>query len=193
MFLLRFPFADFTLPVTINDREVICGEYWYPLRSYMRSGWERQRGFCRQADGRWDTFAVPVEHNADQLVIANPASVNNKNKVVGTWKLMTVPANIEGPTHSFLYDNGQFTELLVPGTGSDTHALYINNDDQIVLWSNGFWLNDDGRNYRINSPDGYHLAWIEGIDDFSRLAATLYKFSCQTCPPQRFNAILTPQ
>jgi hypothetical protein len=195
--MFRAPHADFTLPLSVNDQETTVGEYWYPLRSYMRSGWERQRSFLRHPDGRFDTFAIPVEHADNQVVITNALSINKLNKVVGQWRLMTVPENIEGQVHSFLYDNGQFTELLVPGTGADTYALYINNHDQVLVWSNGFWLEDDGRFYRVNEPEGYRISWIEGMDDFGRLAASIVKLATNCpnniCPPQRFNAILTPR
>jgi hypothetical protein len=62
--------------------------------------------------------------------------------------------------HAFLWENGQFTELRIPGATCNNDVRQLNNNDQALMFATvdglaAYYLYSDGNYLRINSPDGY--------------------------------------
>jgi probable HAF family extracellular repeat protein len=174
----RFPDADFTDPRGINDHEQVTGLYLTPFVP-GRSGFFRLHSFI-WTKGHFQTIDVAAPH-PDDLGIANPLTItmaegiNNKGQVVGTYRTVNALTNDGGASHAFLYDNGQFTDISIPGVPS-AEAVDINNNGQILLATPSatgpiaaLYLEDDGHIFRINNPPGFLWVRIDGMNDKGQL------------------------
>lgn len=77
--------------------------------------------------------------------------------------------------HAFLWDNGQFTELRVPGATGNSDVRQLNNNDQALMFATvdgvaAYYLYTDGSYLRINSPDGYTWQSVNALNDNGELA-----------------------
>jgi hypothetical protein len=173
LYQFSVPGADQTGPTAMNDREDIVGEYITPFPDPNVSGWYRFKSFIRRSsDGRITTLSAPplpddvgAPHSLTRTVATG---INNRGQVIGTYGTIFTPSNEMGLWGSFLYDNGQFTQLpkgLTPWA--------INNDGVIVAQkeTGQFVVYDDGYVFTLALPAGYSLSWVNSINDLGQLSA----------------------
>jgi probable HAF family extracellular repeat protein len=60
--------------------------------------------------------------------LVEAVAINNSLKVLGHYSDST-------GQHAFLWDNGQFTELRVPGSSDVNDARQLNNNDQVLIYA----------------------------------------------------------
>jgi hypothetical protein len=169
LYQFSIPGADGVQPFGMNDREEIVGEYYTPFPAPNVSGWYRFKSFHRKPDGQVTVIAAPP-HPDDlgapySLTRTVAYAVNRRGEIVGTYETIFTPSNEPGMWSSFLYSNGQFTDL-----PRETWPISINNDSQILMRTmTGFALYDDGHLYTINAPAGFIWVWIDSMNDLGQL------------------------
>jgi hypothetical protein len=155
--LFQFTAPGFTSTVAngINDFGQIVG------RSAGDSG---AFSFIRSSDGtRYRNILPPT---IEALVEA--VAINNSLKVLGHYSDST-------GQHAFLWDNGQFTELRVPGSSDVNDARQLNNNDQVLIYATvdgvaSPYLYSAGNYFLINNPKGYTWQSVNALNDNGELA-----------------------
>jgi uncharacterized membrane protein len=154
--------ADQTLILGLNSRNHAVGQYYNPLE-LNRSGLYRIHGFL------WDgaktiTIDVPVTNSVTTLL-----GIDDGGRILGQYFTFDPATNETSASVSFLYDNGQFSAIKVPGsTFSD--AWDINRLGQIIGNSDlGVFFYDDGNFYTVQSPQGFRIVSVDNIDDDGRI------------------------
>ncbi len=146
--------ATSTVAYGVNDFGEIVGR---------SSGTSGNFSFIRSSDGQYQNISPPT---IEALVEA--IAINNSLKVVGHY------SDTNG-RHAFLWDNGQFTELRVPGATGNSDVRQLNNNDQALMFATvdgvaAYYLYNDGNYLRINSPDGYTWQSVNALNDNGELA-----------------------
>lgn len=118
--------------------------------------------FIRSSDGQYQSISPPTIE-----AVVKAAAINNSLKVAGQY------SDINGQ-HAFLWDNGQFTELRVPGAIGSSDVRQLNNNDQALMFATvdgvgSYYLYDGGNYLRINSPEGYTWQSINALNDNGEL------------------------
>jgi len=146
--------ATSTVAYGVNDFGQIVGR---------SSGTSGNFSFIRSSDGQYQNISPPT---IEALVEA--VAINNSLKVVGHY------SDTNG-RHAFLWDNGQFTELRVPGATGNSDVRQLNNNDQALMFATvdgvaAYYLYTDGNYLRINSPTGYTWQSVNALNDNGELA-----------------------
>ena len=154
LFQFTAPNATSTVAYGVNDFGQIVGRSSGPFGSFS---------FIRSSDGRYQNISPPTIQALVQAV-----AINNSLKVVGHY------SDIDGQ-HTFLWDNGQFTELGVPGATGNSDVRQLNNNDQALMFATvdgvgSHYLYDAGNYLRINSPDGYTWQSVNALNDNGEIA-----------------------
>ena len=154
--LIQFnaPSSTSTVAWGVNDFGEIVGQ---------SSGTSGAFSFIRSSDGHYQNISPPTIEALVQAV-----AINNSLKVVGHY------SDTNG-RHAFLWDNGQFTELRVPGATGNSDVRQLNNNDQALMFATvdgvaAYYLYTDGSYLRINSPDGYTWQSVNALNDNGELA-----------------------
>jgi probable HAF family extracellular repeat protein len=153
--LLQFtaPGSTSTVAYGVNDFGQIVGQ---------SSGTSGTFSFIRSSDGMQYQNILPPTIEA----LVQAVAINNSGKLVGHY-------SDSSGQHAFLWDNGQFTELRVPGaTGGDVRQL--NNNDQALMFATvdgvgSHYLYDAGNYLRINNPKGYTWQTVIALNDNGEL------------------------
>jgi probable HAF family extracellular repeat protein len=158
LFQFTAPDATSTVAYGVNDFGQIVGRSSGPSGSFS---------FIRSSDGRYQNISPPTIQALVQAV-----AINNSLKVVGHY------SDTNGQ-HAFLWDNGQFTELRVPGATGNSDVRQLNNNDQALMFATvdgvaAYYLYTDGNYLRINSPDGYTWESVNALNDNGELAGFAY-------------------
>ena len=153
LFQFNAPDSTSTVAYGVNDFGQIVGQ---------SSGTSGAFSFIRSRDGQYQNISPPT---IEALVEA--VAINNSLKVVGHY------TDINGQ-HAFLWDNGQFTELRVPGATGNSDVRQLNNNDQALMFATvagvgSYYLYTDGNYLRINSPEGYTWQSINALNDNAEL------------------------
>ena len=153
LFQFSAPGSTSTVAYGVNDFGQIVGQ---------SSGTSGAFSFIRSSDDRYRNISPPT---IEALVEA--VAINNSLKVVGHY------TDINGQ-HAFLWDNGQFTELRVPGATGNSDVRQLNNNDQALMFATvdgagSYYLYTDGNYLRINSPEGYTWQSINALNDNGEL------------------------
>jgi uncharacterized membrane protein len=154
--LIQFnaPSSTSTVAWGVNDFGEIVG------RSSGDSG---AFSFIRSSDGtRYQNILPPT---IEALVEA--VAINNSLNVLGHYF-------DSAGQHAFLWDNGQFTELRVPGSSDGNDARQLNNNDQVLIYATvdgvaAYYLYTDGNYLRINNPEGYTWQSVNALNDNGEL------------------------
>jgi probable HAF family extracellular repeat protein len=193
LYQFSVPGADQVVSRGVNDREEILVEYWMPFQPGQNSGFYRLHNAIRLTDGGYQEIKAP-SHPDDlgfprSLTRTNALGINNRRQVVGTYSTIFTPSNEAGQWSSFLYDNGQFTDL-----GQDFIPVAINNDGTILAQrTNGqFVLYDDGLIFTIAIPEPYKWNRITGLTDKGELYGVV-RTGDRPSNLKFFNAIASPQ
>jgi probable HAF family extracellular repeat protein len=138
----------------VNDFGEIVGQ---------SSGISGAFSFIRSSNDQYQNISPPT---IEALVEA--VAINNSLKVVGHY------SDTNG-RHAFLWDNGQFTELKVPGATGNSDVRQLNNNDEALMFATvdgvaAYYLYTDGNYLRINSPDGYTWQSVNALNDNGDLA-----------------------
>ena len=154
LFQFNAPGSTSTVAWGVNDFGEIVGR---------SSGTSGSFSFIRSSDGQYQNISPPT---IEALVEA--VAINNSLKVVGHY------SDTNG-RHAFLWENGQFTELIVPGATGNSDVRQLNNNDQALMFATvdgvaAYYLYTDGNYLRINSPDGYTWQSINALNDNGELA-----------------------
>ena len=154
--LIQFnaPSSTSTVAWGVNDFGEIVGQ---------SSGTSGAFSFIRSSNDKYQNISPPT---IEALVEA--LAINNSLKVVGHY------SDTNG-RHAFLWDNGQFTELRVPGATGNSDVRQLNNNDQVLMFATvdgvaAYYLYTDGNYLRINSPDGYTWQSVNALNDNGELA-----------------------
>ena len=153
LFQFTAPGSTSTVAYGVNDFGQIVGR---------SSGTSGSFSFIRSSDGQYQNISPPT---IEALVAA--VAINNSLKVVGHY-------SDNNGQHAFLWDNGQFTELRVPGAPGNSDVRQLNNNDQALMFAivNGVgshYLYDGGNYLRINSPEGYTWQSVNALNDNEEL------------------------
>lgn len=153
LFQFTAPGSTSTVAYGVNDFGQIVGQ---------SSGTAGSFSFIRSGDDQYQSISPPTIEALVQAV-----AINNSLKVVGHY------SDIDGQ-HAFLWDNGQFTELRVPGATGRSDVRQLNNNDQALMFASvdgvgSYYLYTDGHYFRINSPAGYTWQSINGLNDNGEL------------------------
>ncbi len=194
LYQFSFPGADGTHPAAMNDWEEVIGEYYNPFTPVMNSGWYRFHSFLRLTDGSYQVIAAPPhsdDHGApNSLTRTVVTAINNRRQIVGTYETIFTPSNTSGMWDSFLWSNGQFTDL-----PRETWPISINNDGQILMQTMaGYAIYDNGRLLKLHPPVGYLWSGLLGLNDLGQLIG----FVREDVPPVdghpivRYPVIATP-
>ncbi len=192
LYQFSVPGADGMYPYSMNDREEVVGEYYTPFPAPNVSGWYRFHSFLRKADGQVTIISAPPYPDdlgaPHSLTRTLATGINNRGEIVGTYGTIFTPSNESGMAGSFLYSNGQFTDLPV-----DIIPHMINNDGVILAYNNktgGHVIYDDGKVFNIVIPSEYRWTGLRGINDLGQLFGTV---STGVAPTWKFfNVIATP-
>lgn len=109
-----------TVGTAINGTGVVTGSY-YPGDALV--------GFIRAADGTLTSFSVP------DAPYTQPNDINLQGAVTGTYVLQS-----DGPNHGFYRRPNGHLSAFDPTGSTDTHALSVNNKDQIT----GYYVDGSG-------------------------------------------------
>ena len=159
LFQFTAPGSTSTVANGINDFGQIVG------RSFGTSG---ALSFIRSSDGtRYQNILPPT---IEALVEA--VAINNSLKVLGHYSDST-------GRHAFLWNNGQFTELRVPGSIDGNDARQLNNNDQVLIYASvdgvaSPYLYNAGNYFLINSPEGYTWQSINALNDHGELTGLAF-------------------
>jgi probable HAF family extracellular repeat protein len=158
LFQFTAPGSTSTVAYGVNDFGQIVGQ---------SSGSSGNLSFIRSSDGHLQNILPPTIEALVQAV-----AINNSGKLVGNY----VDNNGQ---HAFLWDNGQFTELRVPGSIGGNDARQLNNNDQVLIYAtvNGVaspYLYSAGNYFRINNPKGYVWQVINALNDNEELTGFVY-------------------
>ena len=150
LFQFIAPGATSTVANGVNDFGQIVGQ---------SSGTSGTFSFIRSGDGMQYQNILPPTIEALVQAIA----INNSLKVVGHYFDST-------GQHAFLWDNGQFTELRVPGATGNSNVRQINNNDQALMFATvdgvgSHYLYSAGNYFRINNPEGYTWQSVNALND----------------------------
>ena len=123
--------SDLDEYIDINNRGEIVG-------FYNDAEGSTTSGFLRSRRGRFTSIEVPGSQ------LTGPLKVNDRRQVVGVYVNADPKPNPDGTTppgvlHGFLWDDGDFKSIDVPGA-SATAVLGINNRGQMV----GSYIDADG-------------------------------------------------
>jgi probable HAF family extracellular repeat protein len=154
LFQFTAPDATSTVAYGVNDFGQIVGRSSGPSGSFS---------FIRSSDGRYQNISPPTIQALVQAV-----AINNSLKVVGHY------SDIDGQ-HAFLWDNGQFTELRVPGATGSSDVRQLNNNDQVLIYATvdgvaSPYLYNAGSYFLINNPKGYTWQSVNALNDNGELA-----------------------
>jgi hypothetical protein len=159
--LFQFTAPDSTSTVAngINDFGQIVG------RSSGDSG---AFSFIRSSDGTQYQNILPPTIEA----LVEAVAINNRLKVLGHYSDST-------GRHAFLWDNGQFTELRVPGSSDGNEARQLNNHDQVLIYATvdgvaSPYLYNAGNYFLINNPKGYTWQRVNALNDHGELTGFAY-------------------
>jgi probable HAF family extracellular repeat protein len=138
----------------VNDFGQIVGQ---------SSGTSGSFSFIRSSDGTHYQNILPPTIEA----LVQAVAINNSGKLVGNFR------DNDGQ-HAFLWDNGQFTELRVPGATGNSDVLQLNNNDQALMFTTvdgvgSHYLYDAGNYLRINNPKGYTWQRVIALNDNGEL------------------------
>jgi len=200
--LLTFPGADGTLAFGINDLGQVVGQYF---GFGFGSGLNRYHGFLWK-DGNFTTLDAPdPEHMATSLL-----GINNAGQIIGAYlhhRPQSNEINDYDTELSFVYDNGNFRPLAVPGAkapfaccGATTFPMDINNQGHVIgttYSSDGkpkFFFYQGGRYFVItglpdnvedaNDQSTVHGSSAWGMNDLVEIAGTyVQRVPCDTCGP----------
>jgi probable HAF family extracellular repeat protein len=153
LFQFNAPGSTSTVAWGVNDFGEIVGR---------SSGTSGNFSFIRSKDGQYQNILPPTIEAVVQAV-----AINNSLKVVGHY-------SDNNGQHAFLWDNGQFTELRVPGASGNSDVRQLNNNDQALLFATvdgagSHFLYDAGNYLRINSPQGYTWQIVIALNDHGEL------------------------
>jgi hypothetical protein len=131
------------------------------------SGTSGSFSFIRSSDGQCQNILPPT---IEALVEA--VAINNSLKVLGHYSDST-------GRHAFLWDNGQFTELRVPGSSDGNDARQLNNHDQVLIYATvdgvaSPYLYNAGNYFLINNPKGYTWQRVNALNDHGELTGFAY-------------------
>jgi probable HAF family extracellular repeat protein len=118
--VLDYPPAQATGPNSINDSDVIVGQYYDSVLGPVH-------GFT-YLSGAWTPFDYPGSDGFTELT-----GINNNGDMVGITK-------VGGQAFAFLYSHSQFTTISYPGM-IETDVWGINSNDVVV--GNAFDANDN--------------------------------------------------
>ena len=154
LFQFTAPDSTSTVAYGVNDFGQIVGR---------SSGTSGSFSFIRSNDGQYQNISPPT---IEALVEA--VAINNSLKVVGHY-------SDNNGQHAFLWDNGQFTELRVPGATGNSDVRQLNNNDQALMFATvdgvgSHYLYDGGNYLRINSPEGFTWQSVIALNDNGELA-----------------------
>jgi len=149
LFHLTAPGATSTVAYGVNDFGEIVGR---------SSGISGNFSFIRSSQGEYQNILPPTIEALVQAV-----AINNSLKVVGHY-------SDNNGQHAFLWDNGQFTELRVPGASGNNDVRQLNNNDQALMFATvggvgSYYLYSDGNYLRINNPEGYSWHSVNALND----------------------------
>jgi probable HAF family extracellular repeat protein len=152
------PGATSTVANGVNDFGQIVGQ---------SSGISGTFSFIRSPDGTQYQNILPPTTEA----LVQAVAINNSLKVVGHF-------TDNSGQHAFLWDNGQFTELRVPGA-SNSNVRQLNNNDQALMFATvagigSHYLYSDGNYLRINNPEGYTWQNVIALNDDGELAGSAF-------------------
>lgn len=154
--LLQFtaPGSTSTVAYGVNDFGQIVGQ---------SSGTFGTFSFIRSGDGTQYQNILPPTIEA----LVQAVAINNSLKVVGHYFDRT-------GQHAFLWDNGQFTELRVPGATGNSDVRQLNNNDQALIFATvdgvgSHYLYSAGNYLRINNPEGYTWQRVIALNDNGEL------------------------
>ena len=146
--------ATSTAAYGVNDFGQIVGR---------SSGTSGDFSFIRSSDGTQYLNILPPTIEA----VVEAVAINNSLKVLGHYRDST-------GRHAFLWDNGQFTELRVPGSTDGNDARQLNNNDQVLIYATvdgvaSPYLYDAGNYFLINNPKGYTWQRVNALNDNGEL------------------------
>jgi probable HAF family extracellular repeat protein len=153
LFQFTAPGSKSTVAWDVNDFGQIVGQ---------SSGAFGAFSFIRSSDGQYQHISPPrIE------AVVKAVAINNSLKVVGHH------SDINGQ-HAFFWDNGQFTELRVPGASGNSDVRQLNNNDQALMFATvdgvgSYYLYDGGNYLRINNPEGYTWQTVNALNDNGEL------------------------
>lgn len=158
LFQFTAPDAASTVAHGVNDFGQIVGR---------ASGTSGSFSFIRSSDGRYQNILPPTIEALVQAV-----AINNSLKVVGHY-------SDNNGQHAFLWDNGQFTELRVPGANGNNDVRQLNNNDQALMFATvdgvgSYFLYSDGNYLRINNPEGYTWQSVNALNDNGELTGSAF-------------------
>ena len=153
LFQFTAPDSTSTVAYGINDFGQIVGQ---------SSGAFGAFSFIRSSDGQYRHISPPTIE-----AVVRAVAINNSLKVVGHY------SDINGQ-HAFFWDNGQFTELRVPGATGNSDVRQLNNNDQALMFATvdgvgSYYLYDGGNYLRIKSPEGYTWQTVNALNDNGEL------------------------
>lgn len=185
MTFIVVPGADSTSVEGLNNRGQAVGGYMNPYDP-NRSALYRFHGFL------WDgqtihTVDVPIENSVTTLL-----GIDDAGRALGVYRIFDPYTNENlGPLVSFIYDNGQFTQLSFPGA-YETWVGDINALGQMIGDGHGapgsigktFFFYDDGNFYTLTPPTDYRIAnELQNIDDNGRIFGFYFHVPTQTEHP----------
>jgi uncharacterized membrane protein len=153
LFQFIAPGSTSTVASGVNDFGQIVG------RSSGASG---TFSFIRSSDGQYQHILPPTIE-----AVLEAVAINNSLKVLGHYSDST-------GRHAFLWDNGQFTELRVPGSTDSNDARQLNNNDQVLIYATvdgvtSPYLYNAGDYFLINNPKGYTWQRVNALNDNGEL------------------------
>ena len=155
LFQFTAPGSTSTVANGINDFGQIVGQ---------SSGTSGTFSFIRSGDGTQYQNILPPTIEA----LVQAVAINNSLKVVGHYSDST-------GQHAFLWENGQFTELRVPGAIGNSDVRQLNNNDQALMFATvdgigSHYLYSAGNYLRINNPKGYTWQSVNALNDNGELS-----------------------
>ena len=155
LFQFTAPGSTSTVANGINDFGQIVGQ---------SSGTSGTFSFIRSGDGTQYQNILPPTIEA----LVQAVAINNSLKVVGHYSDST-------GQHAFLWENGQFTELRVPGAIGNSDIRQLNNNDQALMFATvdgigSHYLYSAGNYLRINNPKGYTWQSVNALNDNGELS-----------------------
>jgi uncharacterized membrane protein len=159
LFQFTAPGSTSTVANGINDFGQIVG------RSSGDSG---AFSFIRSSDGTQYQNILPPTIEA----LVEAVAINNSLKVLGHYSDST-------GQHAFLWDNGQFTELRVPGSSDGNDVRQLNNNDQVLIYATvdgvaSPYLYNAGNYFLINNPKGYTWQSVHALNDNGELTGSAF-------------------
>jgi hypothetical protein len=186
---IQYPGASVTLPMGINNKGEIVGNYYTGSCCYSN-------GFL-YSRGSYTTIDNPGTQGQPSLVDTFLYGINDSGQISGTWYY---DQNGYDPPNSFLYSDGAFSPITYPQTTGCTYVYGLNNSAQVVGYTTvvclplttGF-VESGGEFTPISEPlgpTGEAETILYGISNSGQIVGTYegyWSTSCQYGPPILYN------